>query len=146
MELGVALSAIDSSCRGEVCGHILACRCSRRARSARSRATSSRADSSILAASGVSTARARTRGRGLSRKPEHLGTALPPSQCDFPGKFPIFREDSQFKLYLQRFRYTNDMERLAEGRIVAKYRPQHLRPSRRFPGIPVTLAPPGSLA
>jgi len=41
------------------------------------------------------------------------------SQYDRPGKFPIFREDYQFKLYLQRFRYTDDMEKLAKGRIVA---------------------------
>jgi hypothetical protein len=45
----------------------------------------------------------------------------PPSQYDRPGKFPIFRENSQFKLYLQRFRYTNHMEKLAEGRLLARY-------------------------
>jgi hypothetical protein len=41
------------------------------------------------------------------------------SQYDRPINFPIIREDSQFKHYLQGFRYTNDMEKLAEGRIVA---------------------------
>ena len=44
-----------------------------------------------------------------------------PSHYDRPGKFLIFQENSQFKLYLQGFRYTNDMEKLAEGRIVANY-------------------------
>jgi hypothetical protein len=44
-----------------------------------------------------------------------------PSQYDRPGKIPIFLEDSQFKLQLQGFRYTNDMEKLAEGRMVARY-------------------------
>ena len=42
-----------------------------------------------------------------------------PGHYDRPGKFPIFREDSQFKLYLQGSLYTNHMERLAEGRTVA---------------------------
>jgi hypothetical protein len=45
-----------------------------------------------------------------------------PSQYDLPGKFPIFRKDSQFKFYLQEFRYTNHMEQLATGRTVASYR------------------------
>jgi len=53
-----------------------------------------------------------------------LGAGLPsPFQYDRPGNFPIFREDFQFKRYLQRFRYTNDMEKLAEGRIVARNQP-----------------------
>ena len=47
--------------------------------------------------------------------------SLEAHQQDPPGKFLIFREDFQFKPYLQGFRYTGDMERLAEGRIVARY-------------------------
>lgn len=42
------------------------------------------------AASGVSTTRSRSPGFGLSQRPEHLGTALPPSQCDLPGNLSIF--------------------------------------------------------
>ena len=44
-----------------------------------------------------------------------------PGRYDLPGKFPIFREDSQFKPYLQGFRYADDMETIGEGRIVASY-------------------------
>jgi len=106
--------------RGEVWGRISGCRCSQRGRSARSGATNPRADFLMPAAPGVSTTRSRTSGLGLSQKPEHLGTAFPPSQYDLPGKFPILREDSQFKLYLQGFLYTNHLEKLAKGRIVAR--------------------------
>lgn len=67
-----------------------------------------RADFLMLAASGVSTTRSRTRDLGLGRKPEHLGTALPPSQCD--RQFP-----------LQGFLYTNHKDKFAEGPIVARY-------------------------
>ncbi|MFH1596932.1 MAG: hypothetical protein ABIG94_11315 [Pseudomonadota bacterium] len=70
-----------------------------------------RADFLMIAAPGVSTTRSRTSGLGLSQEPGHLGTALPASQYDLPGKFPIFREDSQLKLYLQGFLYTNHMEK-----------------------------------
>ena len=34
-----------------------------------------------------------------------------PSRYERPEKFPIFRENSQFKPYLQRFQYTNDMKK-----------------------------------
>jgi hypothetical protein len=51
----------------------------------------------------------------------HLGRDfLLPGHHDLPGKFPIFRGDSQFQPYLQGFRYTNDMERLTKGRVVAR--------------------------
>ena len=79
-----------------------------------------RPDSVMPGTSGVRPAWSHISGLGLRRKPEHLGTALPPSQYDLPGNFPIFREDSQFKLYLQGFLYTNHMEKLAKGRIVAR--------------------------
>ena len=46
--------------------------------------------------------------------------AAAPIQYDRPGNFPIFREDSHFKPYLQGFRYTDDRDKLAEGRIVAR--------------------------
>ena len=95
------------------------CRCSRRAVLARRRATAPCGDSLTPTCSVVSTAPSRTSGLGLRRKPEHLGTALPPSQYDLPGKFPFLREDSQSKLYLEELRYTSDMEKLAKGRIVA---------------------------
>ena len=50
----------------------------------------------------------------------HLGRdSIFPGHYDRPGNFPIFRENSQFKLYLQRFQYTNHMEKLTKGRIVA---------------------------
>jgi len=40
----------------------------------------------------------------------------------FPGEvFSIFREDSQSKLHLHGFLYTNDREKLAKVRIVASY-------------------------
>ena len=52
-----------------------------------------------------------------------LGAGLPPQvNMISPGKFPIFREDYQSKLYLHGFLYTNDMEKLTKGRIVASYR------------------------
>lgn len=44
-----------------------------------------------------------------------------PHRYDRPGNFPIFQENSQFKPYLQRFRYTNHMGKTAKGRIVARY-------------------------
>jgi len=56
--------------------------------------------------SGVSIARSRT--SGLGKKPEQLGATLPPSQCDLQS--PV-----------QGLQYTNDMERLTKGRIVASY-------------------------
>jgi len=54
------------------------------------------------AAPSLSTTRSRISGFGLSQKPEHLETALPPSHYDRSGDFSIFREDSQSKLRLQR--------------------------------------------
>lgn len=56
---------------------------------------------------------------GGTRADSSMPTA--PSQYDCPGKFPIFREDYQSKRYLQGFLYTNDMEKLAKGRIEASY-------------------------
>ena len=47
------------------------------------------------------------------------GESILPGHYDRPGNFLIFREDSQFNLYLRGLRYTNDMEKLAEGRILA---------------------------
>jgi four helix bundle protein len=81
------------------------------------------------AASGVSITRYRTSGLGLRRKPDTSG-GTPSSRVIMtrPRKFPISRENSQFNLYLQGFRYTNDMEILAEGRIVASY-----MESKKFP-------------
>jgi hypothetical protein len=50
----------------------------------------------------------------------HLGRdSILPGGYERPGKLPIFQEDSQSKLQLQRFLYTNDMEKLAKVRIVA---------------------------
>ena len=52
----------------------------------------------------------------------HIGrNSILPGQYNRPGKFSIFRENYQSKLYLQGFRYTNDMGRLAEGRLVASF-------------------------
>jgi hypothetical protein len=80
------------------------------------------ADFLMPATSGLSTNRPRTSDLGLARKPEHLGRDfLLLGHHDRPGIFPIFREDSQFHLYLQGFRYTNDREKLAEGRLLASY-------------------------
>jgi hypothetical protein len=68
----------------------------------------------------ASTARSRTFGLGLSLKPDISGRDFfILGHHDRPGKFSIFREDFRFKPYLQGFRYTNDREKLAEGRIVA---------------------------
>lgn len=97
-----ALRAVDLSFRGEVLGRISGFRCPRRAMSAKGKATA------LPTASSVSSSRSRPSGLCLDRKPEHLRTALPPSQCDL--QFP-----------LQGFRDTNHMERLAEGRIAARY-------------------------
>ena len=50
----------------------------------------------------------------------HLGRdCLRLGHHDRPGKLMIFREDFQFKPYLQRFSYANDVEKVAEGRTVA---------------------------
>jgi hypothetical protein len=62
----------------------------------------------------------------------HLGrNSILPGQYDPLGKFPIFREDSQFKPYVQRFRYTNDLEKLAKGRTVASNFAFFLTPFKR---------------
>ena len=71
----------------------------------------------------VSITRASTPIFGLSRKPETRGLGLlsPPVNIitqefyDFSGGFPIQTP------FAKAFQYTNHMERLAEGRIVAKY-------------------------
>ena len=65
-----------------------------------------RADFSMLAASGVSTTWARSSDLGSESETETPRDTLPPSRCDLQSP-------------LQGFRYTSDMEKLAEGRIVA---------------------------
>src|SRR5208337_5347320 len=82
------------------------------------------------AISGVSTVRCRTSGFGLN--PETSGRdSLSPGKYDLPGNFSIFRENYQSPL--QGFQYTNHIEKLAEGRIVAS--DLVIRQIERGPGI-----------
>ena len=78
-----------------------------------------RADFLMLGACCFSTARLRSSGIGRCRDTDTPGRYPYLHSQKSPQKFPIFQEDSQFKLYLLRFRYTNHMEKLAKGRIVA---------------------------
>jgi len=74
------------------------------------------ADFLMPALSGASTVRSRTYGFGLN--PETWGRdSIFPGKYDRPGNFSIFRENYQSPL--QGFQYTNHIEKLAEGRIVA---------------------------
>lgn len=77
----MALCAVDLSFRGEVWGRISGCRCSRRAVLARRRATT-RVPISLWPLLLASASPGLHLCLSLSQKLEHLGTALPPSQCD----------------------------------------------------------------